>query len=443
MATLAFKPLSRMAFRNVRKNWRHSLGSLLSIVIGFIAIGLFTGYLDDLEHDQLTSFVDRAMSGDVVVQREGAMSPEGREEPSRFALGEAEQALIDGFLASRAEEVVTRVRVLNVSGLISAGRSGAAFMGIGYDVEEGATLRRSWAWNVRAGKPLHRAGPESIALGKGLGAILDCASAPSGGIYGPRGAPIPEERAFTCRRSRLQVSATTASGQLNVVQPEVVGLFDAGLKALDDTFVHLPLPLAWRLLDTRQVSYYAIRLQRPEEASAFAAALRSAAAERGLRLEAVPWYEHALAELFRRGRDLLRVYRSFVVLIVVTIAGMSVLTTMMKAVAERTREIGTLRSLGFRRWHIVSLFALEAGLLAVMSAVVGLGVTLALTWGINQSGVTYKAGVLSESIRLSVAVVPSAYVFATLFLSGVAMLAALLPASRGARMNITEALGHI
>lgn len=98
---------------------------------------------------------------------------------------------------------------------------------------------------------------------------------------------------------------------------------------------------------------------------------------------------------------------------------MSVLMTMMKSVSERTREIGTLRSLGFLRRHIVGLFAL------------------------NGAGITYKAGVLSESIPLVVGVSPRAYVFGFVFLTGVAIAAALLPARRAARMGIPEALGHV
>ena len=122
---------------------------------------------------------------------------------------------------------------------------------------------------------------------------------------------------------------------------------------------------------------------------------------------------------------------------------MSVLMTMMKAVSERTREIGTLRSLGFLRRHVLALFMLEAALLAMLASAVGVILTLGATLAINHLGITYKGGMAVEAIPLAVQVVPGAYLFAVGFLSLVAMAAAIVPARRGARLAIPDALGHV
>lgn len=87
--------------------------------------------------------------------------------------------------------------------------------------------------------------------------------------------------------------------------------------------------------------------------------------------------------------DLLAAFRSFVVVIVIAIAAMSVSMTMMRAVAERTREVGMLRSLGFLRRHVVALFLLEASLLALASCGVGAIAALALIAACNRSGISY------------------------------------------------------
>jgi putative ABC transport system permease protein len=116
---------------------------------------------------------------------------------------------------------------------------------------------------------------------------------------------------------------------------------------------------------------------------------------------------------------------------------------MLKAVNERVREIGTLRSLGYRRRHIVTLFTMESALLAIVSSIVGLAATAALVALINGADVTYSGGIASQPIPLSVSLLPSACLFATAFLSGVAGLAALFPARRAARLAIPDALGHV
>lgn len=420
--------LFRMAARNVRKHWRHSLGSVLSIAVGFVAIGLFSGYLDDLTARQARELSQRSMLGDVLIERTGASGRAGREDFWGHQLGEREQAFIDGFLSREAGRVKQRARFLELTGLASAGKAGLVFLGFGHDVAEGAELRGEHADNASVGAPL-RAGVEAqVLLAQGLGGALDC-----GG----------EKGALKCRRPRVQLTSTTEEGRLNVVEPEVVGLFNAGLKELDGRMLMLPLPLAQRLADTKQVTRYAVQLAPGEDAADFAARLEREAKAQGLELTATRWQDHQMGELYRRGLELLGLFRSFVVVIVVAIAAMSVLMTMMRAVSERTREVGMLRSLGFLRRHVIGLFVLEAWLLAVASSLVGALATAVLIAACNRSGVTYKAGILADAIPLAVAVVPRAWLFAVGFLSSVAVLAAFVPARRAASLSIPDALGHV
>ena len=56
----------------MRRHWRHSFGSLLSIVVGFVAIALFEGYLSDLRTIQAQWYSQRSMMGHVMVEKRGA-----------------------------------------------------------------------------------------------------------------------------------------------------------------------------------------------------------------------------------------------------------------------------------------------------------------------------------------------------------------------------------
>ena len=442
MATTALAPLVRIAWRNVRKNWRHSLGSMLSIVVGFVAIGLFEGYLRDLEDLQALWYEQRAMFGDLFIERRGASSSEGRQDPIAYLLDRRAQAVVDDFLRGHAGEVAGTVRNLYASGLASTGRTGVVFFARGFDVDAGVRMRGSWAWNTVAGRPLHLTGPESVLVGRGLGKLLDCEGPPQERIVYRNGLPVVKERPLRCRQSRVQLTATTASGQLNAVEPTIVGTFDGGLKDIDSRIVHMPLPLAQRLLDTDGVSSYSVSLTQRGRAEPFAAELTEAARARGVDLVAVPWRQHYWGELYRRSMTLLGLYRFLVIVIVVTIAGMSVFTTMLKAVNERVREIGTLRSIGYRRRHIVALFTIESAILALVSSLVGLAATAVITALINAADVTYSGGIASQPVPLTVSLLASASAFAVAFLSGVAVLAAVFPARRAARLPIPDALGH-
>jgi len=128
---------------------------------------------------------------------------------------------------------------------------------------------------------------------------------------------------------------------------------------------------------------------------------------------------------------------------VIVIVMMSIINTMSMAVVERTREIGTLRALGMRRWDISWLFSVEGVLLVVLGGLVGVALTLVLAWVVNQAGFSYVPPNNTDAVLLQVDVVPWVMLQAFLFLGLVAALAALLPARRAARMVIVDAMGHV
>lgn len=436
-------PLLRIASRNVRRNWRHSAGSMLAIAVGFVAIGLFNGYLSHFVNEVIGALEQRFMLGHLLIEGAGANETMAATQLDAIELGLREQAFVEEYLRTHADEVETRARFLLVWGYASTGRASTLFTGWGYDPAEGAALRRRFAWDALAGKPLQLSGPDSAQLAKGLGALLDCVPASGRPTLGKDGLPIAEVRPFTCRRPRVQLMTTTSSGRINAVEPAVVGLVEAGRKEIDVKHVAVPLTLAQRLRDTQNITFYSVLLRDASRAAAFSRELVTAARARGLAIEAMPWQEHAtMGGQFKQGMQVFHAFRALMAVVVVGIAGMAVFTTMVKSVSERTREVGTLRSLGFLQRHIVALFAIEAALLATFASGIGLGVTLAITAAVNGAGVTYNAGLASEPLPLGIAMDPASWVSAAVFLAAVGMAAAVLPARRAAGLAIPDALAH-
>jgi putative ABC transport system permease protein len=423
--------LLRMAQRNVRRNWRHSIAAILSIATGFVAIALFEGYLNNLAARHMQDFARRAMYGDVLVQRRGASSAAARERPFDYLLQAREQRFLSGYLSDHAAAVRTRARYHELSGVATTGEVNAMFLGLGYDVREGAQLRGADIRDLVAGKPLEQASPEAVLLARGLARQLDCTLPNTASGKGT---------AFACPSGRVQLTVTTETGQLNAAQPAVAGIKAVMLKELDDSLLYMPLAAAQNLLDTSGVSLYSIALKQGTPADPFASQLSAAAAEQGLELEATPWRAHKNAQMLNEGLELLEAFRSFVLLIVIVVAGSSVVVTMVKLVGERVREIGSLRALGFRRRHILLLFALESLLLGLLAIGVGLVVTLLLTLGVNLAHVEYKAGLLAESIPLTIAYGVITYGWASVLLLGIVLVAALWPARQASRLRIASAL---
>lgn len=434
--------LPRIAARNVRKNWRHSVGSLLAVAVGFMAMGLFDGYLTYFVREVGGMMEEKFMMGSLLVEAPGASEAitETKSDPPR--LGEREQAFVEHHLSAHSSEVVARVRSLFIGGFISNGRASTRFGGWGYDPVDAAAIRRRFAWDAFYGRPLQASGPASVELARGLGALLDCVPATQEPTTSSDGLLIPKERPFECKRPRVQLMSSTASGQVNAVEPTVVGLIDAGRKEMDMQLLAMPLELAQRLRNTKDISMFSVLLRDPSASARFSRELVDAARAKGIALAAMPWKDHYFGNQFRQGMQVMGVFRILMAIVVVAISGMAVFSTMVKSVSERTREIGTLRSLGFLRRQIVRLFALEAAILSAGACAAGLGATVAITLALNGARITYRAGLLSEPIPLGIAMDPSVWLFAAAFLVGISVFAAWLPARRAARRKIPDALAY-
>ena len=121
-------------------------------------------------------------------------------------------------------------------------------------------------------------------------------------------------------------------------------------------------------------------------------------------------------------------------LLAVGIGAIGVLNTMIMSVYERTRELGILRAVGWRRSRIVRMIVLESLALCLVAAVVGIAL-----------GVLLSRAVLlvpAVSSLLVPAYEPDVFVRAVLVGVVVALACAAYPAVRAVRLAPLEALRH-
>ena len=103
---------------------------------------------------------------------------------------------------------------------------------------------------------------------------------------------------------------------------------------------------------------------------------------------------------------------------------------MYAAVRSRTREIGTLRALGFGGASVASSIVLETALLSIAGALIG----AAIAWTLFEGRKIYVSGVSRLHVPLTLVVLGLAWAMAVALLSG------LFPALRAARLPAVEAL---
>jgi putative ABC transport system permease protein len=422
----------RVALRNLKRHWRQSTAAILSITAGFFALSIFGGYLDFTEAQVFYSVSERMMYGDVLIEKKGAWSPQGRSEPGDFQMGKAEQDFLKDTLDSLSE-VRAWSRSLRVSGLASNPDLSWPFVGIGYDLSKGGQIRGpGWYWHTAYGTPLEEAKTPAVVMGVSLGEVMGCLPLSNKMVVRVlRGYAEAVDRPFKCKYPDIQFTSSTATGQMSVVDLPVAGLFYAGQKEFDVRFLFMPLEQAQSLAHTDKISFVSLGLKEPEKIKEFVKKLQSLCDQKGLNLLVQDWRDHVyVGDNYRRIMGLLGVYRNFLTLIIMVIATLSVLNTMVKIVKERTREIGTWRSIGYKNIQIVQIFVAEATLLGLLGCLMGAVSCLIITYAINHGGLWYKAGMFSEPIPFNIGVSAPDYIKSIFILVAVCAVSAFV-ATRG------------
>jgi putative ABC transport system permease protein len=434
----------KIAFRNVRKNWRHSISALLSISASFVSLVLFDGYIKDLKSMYQDSFQHRSMLGDFIIEKPQIHSQEGASEPWKFQITEAEQKDIDSFFAGSAPEVNNRVRFINFSGMITNGMQSSIFIGRGYDIKEGERVRgKNWSWNTTYGKPLHTSeeGGNAI-LGQGLARKMGCSWTPVNfNVYS--GGYEPVERPFECPNKSLQISTMTASGQLNALDVNVLGLIDAGYRDIDDRYFLTSLETAQAITNSKDVTMISVQLKEGASHSEFLKKFRSHIEKTNPDLKIMTWVEHPVGETYVKSLDILSVFRNFVVIVILVISVLSVINTLIKIIKERSQEIGTLRSIGFTSLQVVQMFVYETLLLSLVGICIGIVLSVVFTLTLNGVHIRYKAGMLSEPVLFKISMDFLDYARACAVLMVVSLLACLYSTRQEIRKKVVENFSHV
>jgi len=133
---------------------------------------------------------------------------------------------------------------------------------------------------------------------------------------------------------------------------------------------------------------------------------------------------------------ILRNLASFVAFVMGVGAVFGAMNTMYAIVAARTREIGTLRALGFSRRAILFSFVVESVFLAMLGGLVGCVLALPMHGFSTGTGQTASFSEIAFDFRMTPQIALAGVAFAAVM----GLIGGLLPAMRAARLPITSAL---
>ena len=460
-----------LAVRNLLRNRRRSLATLLALAIGSAAILLFGGYAGNIKATLHTIYV--RSGGHLQIQHRDFFLF-GNGNPTAYGIVDYQKVLDavlhDEVLKSLLYEATPSLQFGGIAGNYAAGVSqtviGLGLVAPAYD--------RMLHWNgfeIPAVTPpfaLVGSATDGVVVGTGVARVLQlCAALKIANCpqreeeRKPEGAALPDDIAQLSQleapaaaasaatsQHRIELLASNAKGTPNVVSVEVVRAEIQAFKELDDVYVLTHLAQAQRLIYGKappRVTSIMLQLHRSDQIPAaqarLATLLPSLALSQPLSVldfgTLNPYYVQTIA--------LFDTIFGFMFVLISGIVLFNVSNTMNTAVVERTVEIGTLRAIGLRRGGIRNLFILEGLVLGVSGALLGVVCALAVAFIVNAAGLTWSPPGTVEPVPLSLRVwsEPLTIVGTGLGLILIATLSACWPAHRAARMNVVDALRHV
>lgn len=215
---------------------------------------------------------------------------------------------------------------------------------------------------------------------------------------------------------------------------KVVGIFTADDSSFESEVwgdVDLMIPAFQRNEYTSAIA----KLTDPSAFDAFEAAVAA-----DPRLELKPQREREYYESqSATTAALIRAFGTFVTVILSIGAVFGAMNTMYAAVAYRTREIGTLRALGFSRLRIVLAFLAESIALALVGGVIGCVLALPVN-GLSTGAMNFQSfSELAFRFRVTPGLIAGGMIFSALM----GAVGGLLPALRAARLPVAFSLREI
>ena len=244
----------------------------------------------------------------------------------------------------------------------------------------------------------------------------------------------------------VTIVARTRGGFYQTIDLPIVGIVSCPNPTVNRASVFIPLESADFYLEMEGgVTEIDVSLPLRDDADRWATEI-AAVVRRFGDLEVLSWRKPAadyvaLAESKRQGSGI-------ILLLGFVIAAVGVSNTMLMAVLERVRELGTMRAMGMGDRQIRVVFLLEAGGIGLIGSLLGVALGTPLVAWLVRTGIDYSSITRQMDVGYRIAGAfrgawhPEAMVQAVVFGVLMSVAVAFIPTRRALKMQITDCLRH-
>lgn len=397
-----------MAYRDLGRNRRRSILSLLAVALGLAILILLNGWVAGVIDESIQNDI-RLRTGHVQVRAE-SYSEEQVSLKWEDLLDEPEQLAAQ---ANALPQVKAAAPVLWATAILNT-------------AEDSTGMR---IYGIDTASPLYAPIQEAVVAGSFL------TSDDRGGIL--LGKRVADELGIAVGQN-VHVAVVNANGEPDDAVFTVRGLFSTGIVSYDDSAILMPLARAQTFTRTEgHASVITVLLNRQADAEAVAQALQSPGTS------VLTWRD--MNQVLLQTMDTAMVFYYVLDVIVMLVVAVVIANTLLMSVFERIREMGILAALGMKGRQIMLMFLLQAVILGLAGLAVGAvlgsaGVAYLATVGVNVG----EMGAAAEGIAMSSTVhgkfVPVTFAWLAFWTLVIIMLASLYPAWFAARREPAEAL---
>ncbi|APW45057.1 ABC transporter permease [Rhodoferax antarcticus] len=460
-----------LAVRNLLRNRRRSISTLLAIAIGSTSILLFGGYSTNINYSMQTAYVQTG--GHLQIQhRDFYLYGSGN--PAAYGIADYTKLLAaienDAVLKTMVLVATPTLQFGGIAGNSTAGVS-RTVIGNGFIAKDVNRMRLWNDFNMRSGYPvsaLEGSAADAVIIGTGLARVLQlCDALKIARCPKPEkeqtteGAALPDDvaqlvlldtptvaNAQVVNPRKIDLLVGTARGAPNVASLEVIRAEDQGFKELDEVYMMMHLAQTQKLVygnSPPEVTSIILQLRHTDEIPVAIERLAPILASFSVNQPLAVLDFRTLYPFYLQSMNLFDTIFGFIFTLIGAIVLFTVSNTMNAAVVERTTEIGTLRAIGLRRLGIQNLFVTEGALLGFAGALLGAVLALSLAALVNSMNLTWlpPGGVEPLPLTLIVWGQTGKILGTTFGLLCVAILSAWWPAYRASRLNVVDALRHV
>jgi len=438
--------LWKVSWRNVGRNKRRSLITIITVFIGVVVVTGTRGLLNGLQ-GEFRSALTGKVHGDLQIHRRGYQ--DSLESNPYNILIRFDDTLQNQLKSQPAVAAFSpRLRVMGLLNHQKSQLSTPVFI-TGIDPKREMEVCPRLTSAVQLGQMMDgdKEQTSSVAIDEdieeavGLDAVL---SAPPAATAGPKAGGYHQIMVTPALQRGLQAEIgdeivlllQDRNNMQQAIITHLVAVVDYGLPNMNARMAWMDFRTLQTSLNLDQeTSEIALRLHDQSEADAIKDQL-SQSLDQEYFVET--WLD--LSPFFRDIMALQDMVFGAVLLIIFVIVIAAIVNTSLMTVMERTREIGTLMALGYRRHHILVLFLGEASVIGMSGGVAGVVFVTILINILGKVGIAMKLPGQQVATVLYPEVRPSFIGLVLLLAVGSALVAGLIPAWRASRMKPVEAL---